>query len=84
MQPRKRSQKTTEIKKIIELDNNPVREYLKNHPTKKLSINYIKKAINIKRAKVLYYCINSAYIERVNPWEVGSYKSAVDVFKYKE
>ena len=37
-----------DIPKIIELDNNPVREYLKNNPTKILSIDYLQKNIPLK------------------------------------
>jgi hypothetical protein len=79
----KRGKKSKQETKIVELDNNIVREYLKSHLTQKLSINYLKKALNIKRTKVLYYCMNSAHIERVKPWEVGSSKYNINVFKYK-
>jgi hypothetical protein len=79
----KHSQKSKQENKIIELDVNVVRDYLESHPTQKLSVNYLKKALKIKKSKVLYYCMNSVHIERVEPWEVGSYKHTVDVFKYK-
>ena len=72
--------------KIVELDVNPVREYLKNNSSKKLSINYLKKNIpgNIKKPKIYYYCTNSNFIRKVNPLEVGSGKMNVNVFQYKE
>ena len=80
----KYSKNSTQINKIVELDNNIVRDYLKEHNAKKLSVNYLKKVLQLKRSKVLYYCQNSNHIEQVSPREVGSYKHSVDVFKYKE
>jgi len=80
----KYSKNSKQTNKIIELDNNIVRDYLKEHNTKKLSLNYLKKALQLKKPKVLYYCHNSNHIEQVNPHEVGSYKYQVNVFKYKE
>ena len=70
--------------KIVELESNIVRDYLKEHNTKKLSLNYLRKSLQLKKSKVLYYCQNSNHIERVSPHEVGSYKYQVSVFKYKE
>ena len=40
-------------RKITELDDNVAREYLKSHPTQKLSKNYLKKTLNIKREKMM-------------------------------
>tara|TARA_Y100000389_G_scaffold171572_1_gene179314 strand:- start:3135 stop:3392 length:258 start_codon:yes stop_codon:yes gene_type:complete len=72
--------------KIVELDVNPVREYLKSNTSKKLSIDYLKKKIpgNIKKRKIYHYCTNSNFIRKVNPLEVGSGKINVNVFQYKE
>jgi hypothetical protein len=80
----KRGKKSNQENKIVELDNNTVREYLKEHNAKKLSVNYLKKALNIKKSMVLYYCLHSNHIQRVIPHEVGSYKHQISVFKYKE
>ena len=80
----KHSKNSKQTNKIIELDNNIVRDYLKEHNTKKLSVNYLKKALNIKKSMVLYYCLHSNHIQRVIPHEVGSYKHQINVFKYKE
>uniref|UniRef100_A0A6C0KYP5 Uncharacterized protein n=1 Tax=viral metagenome TaxID=1070528 RepID=A0A6C0KYP5_9ZZZZ len=80
----KRSKNSKQENKILELDNNIVRDYLKEHNTKKLSLNYLKKALNLKKSKVLYYCHHSNDIEKVKPHEVGSYRYSIDVFKYKE
>lgn len=79
----KRSKNTTQANKIVELDSNIVRDYLNEHNAKKLSVNYLKRELNIKSRKVLYYCQHSNHIEQVKPWEVGSSKHTVDVFKYK-
>lgn len=79
----KRGKKSNQENKIVELDNNIVRDYLKEHNAKKLSVNYLKRELNIKSRKVLYYCQHSNHIEQVKPWEVGSSKHTVDVFKYK-
>lgn len=79
----KRDKQSNQEKKIVELDNNIVRDFLKEHNTKKLSVNYLKRELNIKSRKVLYYCQHSNHIEPVKPWEVGSSKHTVDVFKYK-
>jgi len=82
----KHSKKSTKTKKIIELDNNPVREYLKNHPTKILSINYLQKnmQLRLKKRQIYYYCTNSNFIENVNPLEVGSGKTKLNIFRYTE
>lgn len=81
----KHSKKKVEVNKIIELDNNPVREYLKNNPTKILSINNLQKnlPLRLKKRQIYYYCANSNHIQKVNPYEVGSYKHKLNVFKYK-
>lgn len=80
----KYSKNSTQANKIVELDSNIVRDYLKEHNTKKLSLNSLKKALQLKKSKIIYYCQNSNHIERVKPHEVGSYKYQVNVFKYKE
>ena len=80
----KYSKNSKQANKIVELDSNIVRDYLKENNTKRLSLNSLKKALQLKRSKVLYYCQNSNHIEQVKPYEVGSYKHSVDVFKYKE
>tara|TARA_Y100000992_G_C21210341_1_gene465118 strand:+ start:558 stop:809 length:252 start_codon:yes stop_codon:yes gene_type:complete len=69
-------------KKIVELDNNPVREYLKENSSKKLSVKTLRNNLSIKKRKVLFYCQNSKYIRQVAPREVGSYKYSLDVFTY--
>lgn len=79
----KYSKNSKQANKIVELDSNIVRDYLKENNTKRLSLNYLRKALQLKRSKVLYYCQNSNHIEQVSPREVGSYKHSVDVFKYK-
>lgn len=82
-----KKKKVKQVKnKIVELDVNPVREYLKNNSSKKLSINYLKKNMpdNIKKPKIYYYCTHSNFIRKVNPLEVGSGKMNVNVFQYKE
>lgn len=79
----KYSKNSKQTNKIVELDSNIVRDYLKEHNTKKLSLNSLRKALQLKKSKVLYYCQNSNHIEQVSPREVGSYKHSVDVFKYK-
>lgn len=71
-------------KKIVELNNNVVRDYLKEHPTQNLSVKYLKNKLKLKRSRVLYYCLHSNHIERVAPHEVGSYKHSVSVFRYKK
>ena len=72
--------------KILELDINPVREYLKNNSSKKLSINYLKKNLpeTIKKRQIYYYCSHSNFITKVKPLFVGSGKINVNVFQYKE
>jgi len=80
----KRSKNTTQANKIVELESNIVRDYLNEHNQKKLSLNSLRKALKLKKSKVLYYCQNTNHIEKVKPHEVGSYKHEVSVFKYKE
>ena len=82
----KHKKNTTDIPKIVELDNNPVREHLKNHPTKILSISNIQKNVplQLKKKQVYYYCTHSNFIKRAEPNEVGSHKTKLNVFKYVE
>jgi hypothetical protein len=70
-------------KKIIELDVNPVRDYLQQNPNKKLSVHTLKTILSIKKRKIIFYCENSQHIQRVNPHDVGSYKEKLNVFEYK-
>jgi len=78
--------KRSEVNKILELDNNPVREYLKNNPTKILSINNLQKnlPLRLKKRQIYYYCTNSNFIKRARPIEVGSGKHQLNIFKYFE
>lgn len=69
-------------REVIELDVNPVREYLGSNTNKKLSINSLHKILSVKKRKVLHYCQNSNYIRAVSPWEVGSNKHSLNVFTY--
>lgn len=71
-------------KRIVELENNPVREYLKNNPTKILSINHLKQNLpfSMKKKQIYYYCTNSNFIKRGAPSEVGSGKRELNIFKY--
>ena len=82
MKVKKVNNKKNVSRKIIELDNNPGRDYLRTNPNKKLSVNNLHKILSVKRSKVLYYCKNSHYIRNVSPWEVGSYKHSLSVFTY--
>lgn len=80
----KHNKKTKQTQKIIELDNNPVREYLKAYPTKILSIHHLKKNLpeTMKKRQIYYYCTHSNFIERAQPIEVGSGKEKLNIFKY--
>ena len=82
----KHSKQSTKIKKIIELDNNPVREYLKNNSAKILSIGYLQKnlPLRLKKRQIYYYCTNSNFVEIVKPLEVGSGKTKLNIFRYTE
>ena len=72
-------------KKIIELEVNPVRDYLKENPTKKLSIHYLKTHLtgHMNKRQIYYYCTHSNFIERAKPIGVGSHKTKLNVFNYK-
>lgn len=80
----KHSKKTKQTQKIIELDNNPVREYLKAQQGKILSVKYLQKnlPVSLKKRQVYYYCTHSNFIERAQPIEVGSGKEKLNIFKY--
>ena len=82
----KHNNKLKQKQNIIELENNPVREYLKNHPTKILSINNLKKnlPLTLKKKQIYYYCTHSNFITMANPLEVGSGKHQLNIFKYVE
>ena len=81
----KKKKTNAQEKKITELEINPVRDYLKENPTKKLSIRYLKNHLGVpmKKSKIYYYCTNSNHIKFVSPHEVGSYKQKLNVFQYK-
>lgn len=69
-------------REVIELVDNPVREYLSSNTNKKLSINSLHKILSVKKRTVLHYCQNSKYIRTVSPWEVGSNKHSLNVYTY--
>ena len=73
----KHSKNSTQSRKIVEMENNPVREYLKAHPTKILSIHHLKKNLpeTMKKRQIYYYCNHSNFIRRASPHEVGSEKT---------
>ena len=53
----KHSKKTKQTQKIIELDNNPVREYLKSQQGKILSVKYLQKNLPVSLKKDKYIII---------------------------
>lgn len=85
MKIKKNKKSVQREKKITELDVNPVREYLKENPTKKLSIRYLKTHLTgpMNKRQIYYYCTHSNFIERAKPFEVGSHKTKLNVFNYK-
>ena len=67
---------------IIELQDNPVLEYLKERPHHILSDKTISRVLKIKRSKVHYYIENTKYITSPNPFLVGSSKDTLNVYQY--
>lgn len=47
-----------------------------------LGARTIARRLSIKRATVLRFCSNSSFLENVDPVDVGSYKTGINVFKY--
>ncbi len=59
---------------------NLVEAYLTTNPTLKLSIKSISKRTGLKRKVVTYFVFNSSLLRKVDPLEVGSLKSKINVF----
>ncbi len=62
---------------------NKVEEYLISNPELKLSVKSISKRTSIKTKRVTYLCHHSNLLRQVNPLEVGSLKSKINVFTSK-
>ena len=59
---------------------NLVEEYLTNNPTLKLSIKSISKRTGLRTKQVTYLCYHSKLLRQVEPLEVGSLKTKINVF----
>lgn len=64
--------------------DNIVENYLKENIGKSLSIKNISKQLSIKRRLAIYMVNHSTNIEKVKPYQVGSGKYNLLVFKYNE
>mgnify|MGYP000983944380 CR=1 FL=1 len=62
--------------------NNPVEEYLKLNVNKMLSLRTISKNLKLKRKKTDYLINQSKNIKKVEPIEVGSGKTELNVYTY--
>ena len=47
-----------------------------------LGARTVARRLKIKRSTVLRYCHATTFIEKVDPVDVGSYKTSINVFKY--
>ena len=63
---------------------NEVEDYLKENKEKILSLRKIVKALKIKRKKAIWLIHQSQRIEKVNPLYVGSNKTFMHIYKYKQ
>jgi len=61
---------------------NPVEEYLSNNKNVKLSIKSLSKRLDMKKKQVYYYTTKSDHIRKIDPLEVGSLKTVINVFEY--
>ena len=62
--------------------NNPVEEYLKLNVNKMLSLRTISKNLKLKKKKTDYLINQSKNIKKVEPIEVGSGKTELNVYTY--
>ena len=62
--------------------NNPVEEYLKLNVNKMLSLRTITKNLKLKKKKTDYLINQSKNIKKVEPIEVGSGKTELNVYTY--
>lgn len=65
------------------LKENPVEDYLKEHPNLLISSKKLSKILNIKNKQSILYANNSENIIRLPPSSVGSGKYHLDIYQYK-
>ena len=59
---------------------NIVEQYMSENPTLKLSVKSISKRTGLKTKQVTYLCYHSNIIRKIDPLEVGSLKTTMNVF----
>ena len=67
---------------IIELETNPVRDYIKSYPNVIFSRKALANKLNLHKRQVTYYAENSSMIRRCESIEVGSGKSKLNIYTY--
>ena len=65
------------------LRENPVEDYLRDHPNLVISSKKLSKILDLKNKKSVLYATNSDNIVRVAPVTIGSGKYYLDIYKYK-
>ena len=63
---------------------NEVENFLKTSPNTIYSIKTLSKRLNMRKKHVFYLYKISDHIEKVKPFEVGSKKYKLNIFKYVE
>jgi hypothetical protein len=59
---------------------NTVEEYLSNNKNLKLSVKSIAKRTGLRTRQVTFMCHHSNLIRNIDPFEVGSLKTKMNVF----
>jgi len=84
---KKKQTKTTGVvieRKIAELDENPVREFLKSHVGVVYSRKNLAQKLNLSKSATHFFLTNSNYVRHCDPHEVGSGKDNLAVYTYCE
>lgn len=64
------------------LHENPVEDYLKEHPNLVISSKRLSKILNLNNKQTILYATNSENVIRAQPSSVGSGKYHLDIYQY--
>jgi hypothetical protein len=66
---------------MVKLDENPIEDYYRENAGKNLSLRKVSKKLGIKLRKGVFLANNSNVLKKVDPFEVGSGKKSILLFR---
>ena len=72
------------VRKIIELEENPVRDFLKNNVGIIYSRRRLAKQLGMSKNATQFFLTNSNHVRKCDPHEVGSGRDMLAVYTYCE